>query len=172
MRRQVGQPGRGHCLVCADPRQLEINAALALGRPSLRKLAAQFQIGAVSLGRHRQNHLSPALVTAGRKQDALRDSAKSSVHKANALVDEALASLRRAKRSQNEQQVLASIREARGALEFYAKLTGELDERPTLVVNLAATEDWIRVRTALLMALIPFPEAARAAADAIAKVAA
>jgi len=167
-RRGGGQAGRGHCLVCADPRQEVINAALALGKPSLRTLAQHFQIGAVSLGRHKKNHLSPALVTA--RQEQLRQGATTSAEQARSLVDEALAFLRSAKRSRNIQQGLQAIQQARATLELFAKLSGELDTRPELVVNIATSPDWIATRTALLTALVPFPEAARAAADALARV--
>lgn len=61
--------------------------------------------------------------------------------------------------------VVAAIREARGNLELLAKLLGELDETPRMDV-LISTE-WLTVRTTLLEALGPHPEARVAAAGAL-----
>jgi hypothetical protein len=143
---------------------------VALGRPSLNKLAKVYGISALSLGRHKKNHLSPALVTA-HKETQLKQSATSSIQQAKNLVDEAMAFLRSAKRSKNIQQGLQAIQQARSTLELYAKLSGELDERPTVTIDLSTTVEWITVRTALMQALIPYPEARLAATAAIGKVA-
>jgi len=58
-----------------------------------------------------------------------------------------------------------AIREARGNIELLAKLLGELDERP--VINLVAAPEWIQIRTAILVALQPYPEARVTVAEAL-----
>ena len=58
----------------------------------------------------------------------------------------------------------AAAREFRSSLELLAKLTGELDERPTTVVNVLSSPEVAGLITALLGALAPFPDARVAAA--------
>jgi hypothetical protein len=59
----------------------------------------------------------------------------------------------------------------RQALETIARITGEIDERPTTVINLATSEEWIEVQTDILTALAPYPDARRAVAAALAPLA-
>jgi hypothetical protein len=48
-------------------------------------------------------------------------------------------------------------------IELQAKLLGELDERPT--VNILVSGEWVSIRTALLAALGPYPDARTAVAQ-------
>ena len=57
---------------------------------------------------------------------------------------------------------LAGIREARGCLELLAKLLGEL--RDGAAVNVAVSPGWVAVRSAILDALAPYPDARLAVA--------
>jgi hypothetical protein len=59
---------------------------------------------------------------------------------------------------------LGAIREARGNLELLAKLLGELDERP---VNVLLSPEWLNLRTVIVTALEPHPEARGAVLEAI-----
>jgi hypothetical protein len=61
---------------------------------------------------------------------------------------------------------LAGIREARACLELLAEVQGELDRRPTLNL-LAVSPDWLAVRSEVMRALSPYPEARRAVADGL-----
>jgi hypothetical protein len=61
--------------------------------------------------------------------------------------------------------VLKAYDRLQGQLELIAKLIGELDERPQ--VNVLVNPQWITVRTALLSALAPYPEARSAVATAL-----
>ena len=60
---------------------------------------------------------------------------------------------------------MAAIREARGNLELVGRVTKELDERPTL--NLWLSPEWLELRTTIVGALAPHPEARRAVLGAI-----
>jgi len=54
-----------------------------------------------------------------------------------------------------------------------ARITGELDERPTVqILNVASNPEWVAIRTALMVALAPHPAAAEAVALALAGMAA
>jgi hypothetical protein len=62
---------------------------------------------------------------------------------------------------------LQAVREARATLESIAKITGELNEKPTVTINLAASPEWLQLQGLILAALMPFPDARLAVADAI-----
>jgi hypothetical protein len=63
---------------------------------------------------------------------------------------------------------LQAVRELRGIVELLARLTGELDSRPDVVVNITTTSEWIAVQTVILTALDPYPDARLAVAEALA----
>jgi hypothetical protein len=53
-------------------------------------------------------------------------------------------------------------------LETIAKITGELNERPVVnVLNVAASPEWIELRSRILAALEPHPDARLAVAAAL-----
>ncbi|HUY09700.1 MAG TPA: hypothetical protein VMW80_09680 [Candidatus Dormibacteraeota bacterium] len=62
---------------------------------------------------------------------------------------------------------LAAMREYRASIETLAKLTGAIDERPTVSVNVLAIPEITHMISVLLAALQPYPEAKIAAADAL-----
>jgi hypothetical protein len=61
-----------------------------------------------------------------------------------------------------------AIREARGTLELLAKVTGEMDDRPQVNINMAP--EWVNLRSCILHALDPYPEAHCALLRALAEV--
>ena len=153
------------CTVCSHPDRQAIDEALVLGT-SQRQLAATFSLSKDAVRRHHAAHLSPAL----RKVAETRQTGG-----AAKAVDE-LAELReRARRLLDAAEAKGDLRNAgaligqlRGIVELLAKLTGELDERPQIaVINLATSTEWLALRSALLGALDPFPEARNAVAARI-----
>ena len=162
MRRKGGQAGRGHCQVCGSKQQAEINAALVAGKPSLRKLAQVYKIGVMSLSAHRKNHLSPSLVAVHVDPTTTTKTAISRVEGIIARLENYIATAEKAGLSA---QALASVRELRATVELLAKLSGELDERPTLTLNLSTTREWVDTRTIILTTLQDYPDALRALAD-------
>jgi len=59
--------------------------------------------------------------------------------------------------------ILKTVTTLQGPLELFAKLVGDLDERPQ--VNVLVAPEWVQVRAAVLAALRPYPEARAAVAD-------
>lgn len=55
-----------------------------------------------------------------------------------------------ARRSGNVGQALSAIRTALSVLELQARITGELDYRPRVTVNLVETREWLQVRVIVL----------------------
>jgi hypothetical protein len=77
----------------------------------------------------------------------------------------ALSILSQAERSGDLKTALLAIREARGCLELLGKLAGELQSAPT--VNILVSPEWARIRTLILEALEPYPDARIAVSKAL-----
>jgi len=56
-------------------------------------------------------------------------------------------------------QALNVLKERRGQHELLARLTGVLDSRPQVTVNLMASPEWLAVRGVTLSALMQYPDA-------------
>jgi hypothetical protein len=69
----------------------------------------------------------------------------------------ALAILKTSEASGDLRTALKAIREARGNLELLAKLQGELAQEGSM--NIVLSPSWISLRTVILKALEPYPEA-------------
>jgi hypothetical protein len=73
-----------------------------------------------------------------------------------------VAILHEARQAGNAETALKAIDRVQRQIELQAKLLGELDERPQ--VNVLVSSEWISIRTTLLAALGPYPEARAAVA--------
>jgi len=74
----------------------------------------------------------------------------------------------RAIEADNLNAAIGACRELRGILELYAKLTGEL--QAATINNIIISPEWLTLRTTILKALEPFPEARQAVIKAVGRV--
>jgi uncharacterized phage protein gp47/JayE len=116
-----------------------------------------------ALSRHRDQHVPARLTAASAAREVAR--ADTLLEQVQSLRDRALALLDRAERDGDIRAAVVALRETRATVELLAKLAGELQE--AAVVNIVASPDWCRIRTVLLSALAPFPDACAAAAAAL-----
>ncbi len=164
--------GRGRCAACSHPQKAAIEGELA-GGSSLRGVSARYGISKSSLNRHLANHSNPALValvkerSTGRKRD--RSAPLSLTDQLRGLVRRAETFLDGAERAGNVPQGLSAIRELRSTLELLGRASGELSDRPGLVVNLVATAEYVELRTTLVQILAKYPQAQLEVADALAR---
>jgi hypothetical protein len=150
------------CTVCTHPDQDAIDRALVAGE-STGKLAGRYRtIHERALRRHRYNHLPAKLVLAHNAEEVA--TADNLLEKVQDLQARTLAILDRAEDVGELRTALGAIREARGNLELLAKLLGELDERP---VNVLISPEWLELRTVIVTALEPHPQARGAVLEAI-----
>lgn len=149
------------CTVCGDPNHAVIDAALVAGTP-YRSIAKQYRCSEAAVQRHKA-HIPAELAQAQAAQDVAQ--ADDLLAQVRALHTKALAILSTAEADGDLRTALAGIREARGCLELLAKLLGELDDRPQ--VNVLVSADWQALRTVLLLALLPYPEARLAVVEAL-----
>jgi hypothetical protein len=133
--------------------------ALVNHRP-YRDIACHFNVGRMALVRHHDDHLPAAMAKAKEAEEAAK--ADDLLKEVRALRSKAYSLLMQAEKAGDLRTALAGVREARACLELLAELSQQLDRRP--VVNLLLLPEWVRVRTELLEALQPFPDARGAVA--------
>ena len=140
--------------MCDHPVRQGIDEALVNGTP-YRSVAKQFEISESAVYRHKVEHLPAHLLKA--REAAELASADDLLDQVRHLQTHALNILERAEETGDLRTALAAISQARGNLELLGKLAGELDERP--VMNVLVSTEWAAIRTALMDALSPYPEA-------------
>lgn len=139
--------GRNRCAACQSDKQTEIDEALVRG-VSLRSLARRYDISRNALAAHKRNHVSPALAVI--RQERITTEGAATIDRLEVLFQEAQAILAAARKSNNAALGLAAIRELRGVIELTARITGELDERPQVTVNLQQSAEWIQVQAVVV----------------------
>jgi hypothetical protein len=139
--------GRKKCAACASPDQVDIDHALVAGA-SIRKLSRRYDISRTALTAHKRNHVSPALVAV--REERGRAFAVNTVERLETLFETGSAILSAARESHNAALALAALREIRATVELIARVTGELDERPQVTVNLQQTAEWIQVQAVVV----------------------
>ncbi len=157
-------PGRT-CTICSHAARAAIDAALVSGA-SLRDIAGQFHVSKTAVARHADGHIA---ATVTRSQEAREEAqALDVVRQLKAINTAALEILAKARKIDDPDTQLKAIDRIQRQIELQAKLLGDLDERPQ--VNVLLSAEWISVRTVLLAALAPFPDARVAAATALLQV--
>jgi len=142
------------CTVCRHPERASIDRSLVRGA-SLRDIAGQHDLSKSALERHKASDL-PRLLVQARDAEVVAD-ADDLLGQLRSLQARTLSLLDQAERAGRLGTAVMAIREARANIELIAELVHELDRRP--VVNLWMSADWQQVRSVLLGALGPFPEA-------------
>ncbi len=145
------------CTVCASADVRAVDEAIVTGTP-VRQIAQRYNLGEHAIARHRDGHLSPALVAAEAERG--HDHVQTLVDRIEALIGHAEDILQQAKVTGSAAQALGAIRELRGLLELFGRASGELQpDGPRITVNVLSTVEWLAARQAVVEALAPFPEA-------------
>ena len=147
------------CSICVHPQREQIDRAL-VGGSAKRDVSALFRVSEDAVTRHAAAHLPKALAQAHEAREAER--ADDLLSEARRLKEITMGLLGRAVQANDLRTALVAVREARGNLELIGKLLGELDEHPQ--VNVMVSAEWVAVRTTLLAALGPYPDARAAVA--------
>jgi len=154
------------CAVCDHPERDSIDAAIVAGQ-SIRGIARRYNLSKDSVHRHAQNHIPETL----RKAHAVKESARADelLERVERLISEAEELLSFGKDEKQAKAWASGISELRKCLELLARVTGELDERPT--ITLAMLPEWVEVRTLILGAIDGYPEVKGKVIDAIGSLA-
>lgn len=156
---------KGHgraCETCRHPEREEVEAAILAGS-SFRDVSRRFGPSPAAVHRHAVAHIPEVLSKARDVRE--RVTGDGLLDRLEDLTTETREILSAARESQAHEVALKAINRLERQLELQARLLGELRDGAT--VNLVLSPEWTRVRTALLGALRPFPEAARAVAGAL-----
>ena len=151
------------CTICTHPQREEIDKALVEGKLPNTTISSLFGVTEAALRRHKANHLPEQLVKAKGAKEASQ--AEDLLDQVKGLRNKAYAILVKAEEKSDLRTALSAIKEARACLELLAKLIGELDERPQ--INVLLSPEWVQVRTQVLYALSPYPEAREAVSTAL-----
>lgn len=148
------------CTVCASPKRSSIDAELAGGN-ALAAIAKRHRVGRDSLRRHRAAHLSPALARVALKRvgdESARDAFDATVDRLESLIErlEGLLSVAEERKSMIGGANIA--REIRQSLELIARLRGELQERPTVAINVLASPEIVAYTAAIARVIELHPE--------------
>ncbi len=121
------------CTVCTSPDRAEIEAAILRG-DSMRAIARRYAPSRRSMERHRDAHMGVAVAVAlGARGDAERANGESILEQVRGIQARTLAILEAA--GDDPSMGLKAIAEARRNLELCARLTGELDTRQRVDVE-------------------------------------
>jgi hypothetical protein len=148
------------CTVCTHAERRAIDTALATGYLVNRRIATQHGLTESATRRHAAAHLPAHLVKAAEAED-LRH-ALDVVAQLKAINGASVQILAAARRAGDGELALKAVDRIQKQIELQARLLGELDERAQ--VNVLVAPEWLLVRSALLEALRPYPEARGAVA--------
>lgn len=148
------------CTICVHPTRAVIDRDLLAGVP-IRDVAGRHELAKSAVARHKADHI-PAALAKAHDAAAVAD-ADDLLRQAGALRSKAISLLIAAEKAGDFRTALAGVREARGCLELLARLLGELRDGPT--VNVTISPAWVAVRSELVTALAPFPEARAVVAE-------
>lgn len=178
------------CKVCTHPDREAIDSALVSGEPN-RRVAKAYGLTEASVRRHKLSHIPKFLLKAHEAKEIVRAddlleqlectrartlSILERAEEAEERAEEALRTasttserMREARLADEARRTaISALREARNNLELLARLMGELRDGNT--VNILVMPEWIDLRTQILSAVDPYPEAKRAIAEVVSHV--
>jgi len=149
------------CTICSHAQRYEIEELLATRQRTYRAIALQYGVSKDAVARHVSGgHIGQLLALAA---DAERTAAADSLlDRIEALQSQTMAILDNA---EDQRTALAAVAQARNNLELIGEVTKELNRTPT--INLAFNPEWIELRTLIVGALDPFPDARESVLRAI-----
>jgi len=147
------------CSICSHPDRAAIDRALVAGE-AYRTIAQRYGTSATALHRHKADHIPVKLAQAAVATQTAE--ASDLLTEVRDLRAKAYSLLLKAEAAGDIRTALSGVREARGCLELLGEMEGEIDRRP--VVNILVAPEWVAVRSALMAALVPYPDARAAVA--------
>ena len=158
-------PSRGRkCSICSHPRKLAINREIVRGT-SESKIADQFDVSKSALGRHRRGgHLDAQLKRAAEREALDADSLLEDLITLRAA---AVGLMQKAERAGSYSGAASALNAAHRVTETMAKMIDALSSSATVNVLSINGEAWTELRSKILAALEPHPEARYAVLEAL-----
>jgi len=150
------------CTVCSHGKRAEIEAMIVSGT-SYRDISGQFQLSKTAVQRHATDHIPQSI----KQAQTAKEEAQSLdvVRQLKAINNVTLSILKKANDSGKDSLALFAVDRVMKQLELQAKLLGDINDG--VQINIHETPEWIRVRTTIIQALLPYPEARIAVAQAL-----
>lgn len=149
--------GGPSCTVCNHARRDELDRALTSGSLTQSDVAREVGCHPSIVSRHRKNHILPKV-----KRQIEADPVLGEVDlivELRTLFCRMKHHLDRAEDADNWQAIRAFHAEARQDLETLARIAGTIHDGNVTQVAVNVGADWPRIRTALVRALAPYPDA-------------
>jgi len=153
------------CTVCNHRDVHEIDKLLLSGE-SYRSIAKQFEASESAVYRHKERHIPEALLKADDIKDVVE--ANNSVATLQKVREKAFELLDKAIEAADTKVYGAPsnyLREIREQIKLWAELEGRLATQPQ--INILVNPEWVELRTTIIKALEPYPEAREAVVHAI-----
>jgi len=154
------------CTICSHEDVRKINSLL-MQTDSNRRIAAQYSLAEASIRRHKKNHLSKQIARAEKKAEQKTVlTAQQILQEAQGLFNDMRGLLDDLKTKGTDSELtMKAHRECNRSLELLARLLGQLETVQT--INVFLNPIFLQVRTKIVKALAPFPEARGAVVDAL-----
>lgn len=142
------------CTICSHDEGQQINVALVHREP-YRHIASRHHVSTGALQRHSREHLPALLVKAYEATE--RDDAEDLAGEVIKVKEDVHRLMERAEEEGDIRAALLGCDKALKALELRAKIEQLIQTTP--IFNIHMNTEWIELRTAILQALEPHPEA-------------
>jgi AcrR family transcriptional regulator len=153
------------CAVCNHPERESFEKQLALERTSAADVARIIGCNRSTVTRHLRNHLIPEMRQSYQANAEPELKALDVLAEMRELYARMKQHLADAEAAKDWQAIKSFHSEARKDLELLAKLLGELQQEGT--INVSLSPEWLSIRTVILQAVTPYPEAAKAITAAL-----
>jgi hypothetical protein len=151
------------CKSCRHPSHEEYDRDYFNGRITKSEYARRVGCSIPSVTRHLESHVPKNLAAATEAQAVAN--ADTLLEDVKGLRKRAIGILETAEEAGDLKTALLGIREARSCMELLAKVEGQLKDTPQ--INFVLSAEWIELRTLIVTALDPYPEAQEAMVLAI-----
>ena len=155
------------CTVCSlEPKKRsKVDRDLVRGLSSYRDIAGRYDVSKTAVQRHAEEHLPSRLLLAEQARevaeaDALLAELTSIKVEVEALRDKAI-------KDEDTDAAYKGIALSLKALELQAKVAQLIKDQPSINVTLVNTPEWVAVRTTIIEALTPYPDAKAAVVAAL-----
>jgi hypothetical protein len=153
------------CTVCTHSKRAEIDKALLSG-DAFRNIAERFSVSLGALTRHKEAHLSQRMAeVAARNAEADIRTAIDVVAQLKAINGASLSILEDARAAKDGTLALQAIDRIQKQIELQARLIDLIRDGDT--INVVISPQWMEIRTVILTALQPYPDADRAVANGL-----
>ena len=151
------------CTICTHLQREAIDKAIMAGTDSLRRIATQFGLSEAAVRRHKAAHVPGTLAQAQEAREIAHGD--DLLAQLDSLKTDAKRIAGKAEKAESYPAAIAALREQARIIELLLKVTGELQQEGT--INLIVAPQWVELRTLILQALAPYPEARIAVAEAV-----